>query len=181
MIREKQEGEDIVYMGGSREFGSAQVEVMRLKGDGSGVSISGVDSIPLYKAKAVILSAAVKTLNATAVEVIPAPPSGKFIEIVSAHAMLKFNSAGYDAVGAGDVLELRYTDSSGALLNATVSPVGFADAVADAHDMLHHAASGWAPLNAKVVAHIAVGEWYAAAGDGDLHLEILYRLRDLAI
>lgn len=182
-VEQKQDGEDLVFVARDRSYASgAPVEVLRIPGSPSGVlSISGVPAQQVYEAKAVILSAAVKTLHGTPVQVIPAPPAGTYIEIVSMHARLVFNSAAYDGVAAGDFLELRYTDGSGALLTATVSPVGFADAVATADVTIAPASSGWIPLNAKVMAFVAATEWFAAAGDGDLHLDILYRIRPLAI
>lgn len=179
----KQDGEDWIWVSRDRGFGGAVTEALRVAGDGSGtLSIAGKPVVSqTLQAKAVILSAAVKTLHGTPVQVIPAPPAGTYIEIISMHARLQFNTAAYDAVAAGDFLELRYTDGSGALLTATVSPVGFGDAVATADVLITPAASGVIPINAKVVAFIAATEWFGAAGDGDLHLDILYRVRPLAI
>lgn len=135
----------------------------------------------VMRADVVLASAAVKTLHATPVQVIAAPGAGKFIEIISMHAYLKFGTAAYDGVAATDFLELRHTDGSGALLTQTVDPTGFGNAAADAH-VLILPASGIVPLdNGKVVAFIAGTEWFAAAGDSALHLEILYRIRKTAI
>jgi hypothetical protein len=177
----KQDGEDWVWIARDRSFGGAIVEMLRVPGTpGALVSIAGNPVVaPVLRATAVLLAAAVKTLHATPVQVLPAPPANTYIEVVSMHAYLKFGSAGYDSVAATDYLELRYTDGSGALLVQAVSPAGFGDATSDAHLLLEPAAS-WAPANAKVVAYIAGSEWYAAAGDSDLHLDILYRIRPLA-
>lgn len=178
----KQDGEDWVWVSRDRGFGGAVVEALRVKGDGSGQLVFQGNPLvdQLLIAKAVIPTASVKTLHATPVQVIPKPPAGYFIEIVSMSAELVFVSAGYDAVAATDYLELRYTDASGALLVQTVSPVGLGDAVANANQIINPA-NGYIAINAKVVAYIAGTEWYAAAGDSPLHLEIAYRLRKLAI
>jgi hypothetical protein len=129
-----------------------------------------------------IANAALKTLHATPVEVIATPGSGKFLEIVSVHANLVYATAAFDDVGASEFLELRHTNGSGALLTQTTGCAqGFGDASADAH-LLIQPATGIVPVdNANVVAYIAGGEWYAAAGGSALHLEVLYRVRTTAI
>jgi hypothetical protein len=74
-------------------------------------------------------------------------------------------------------IHLKYTDGSGSILVQSVDPVVFATATADAHLSISAAATS-IPLNAKVVAFLA-GAW--ATGDSPITLEVLYRLRDLAI
>jgi hypothetical protein len=133
----------------------------------------------LYRAFKALTANEVKALHATPVEVIAQPSAGTYIEVVSVHAFLDFNSVAYDAVGATDYLQLRYTDGSGALLTQNVSPAGFGDASADAYLLLNPAAS-YAPLRAAVMAYIAGGEWYAAAGNSPVNLVVLYRKRTLA-
>lgn len=183
-VEQKQDGEDLIWVARDRSFGGKTVEVLRVGGDANNPQVKHFGNpvvSPTLQAKATIATAAVKTLHATPVQVIPAPPAGKYIEIVSVHAELVYGTAGYDGVDATDYLELRYTNGSGALLTATVSPAGFGDATANAHVTLTPASSGWIPANAKVVAYIAGSEWYTAAGDSALRFDILYRLRDLAL
>lgn len=124
-----------------------------------------------------IAAGSVATLNATPVTVIAAPGAGKYIEIVSVEWFLDYGSVQYDAVGANDDLELRYTDGSGALLATTDNPTGFGDASADAYLLARGADQHVVTLNAPVVARIATGEWYSAAGDSPLKYAIHYRVR----
>jgi len=127
-----------------------------------------------------ILAAAVATLNATAVSVIAAPGAGKYIVVNWMEALLVHNGVDYDAAGAGEDLVLRYTDESGAIITEPVDHSGFGDASADSKRFVR-GASDFAPLaNAAVFAHIAVGEWYSAAGDGDLELRINYTIHSAA-
>jgi len=125
-----------------------------------------------------IPNASLKVLNATPFEVIPAPPSTHFIEFLGVHCKLKFAVAAFDGVAAGDLFELRYTNAAGLLLNQTASPVGFANASADAH-VTYLPVGTTTPISANVVAHLAATEWFTAAGGGSLLLSIAYRLRPL--
>ena len=149
------------------------------------VTIAKLDPLVLAVVEKTIANAALKTLHTTAVEVIPAPSAGSYIELVSVHAYMKYATAAFDSVAATDYLELRSTNASGELLTQNVDPTGFADQATDQHRQLS-LAIGAAHLvtpvdGANVVAHIAGSEWYAAAGGGELHLEVLYRVRTTAI
>lgn len=139
--------------------------------------ISGEIGAPggIFTAEATLTAAQVQALNATAVEVIAAPGAGKYIEFLGGEAFLDFESVGYDAVAATDYLSLRYTNASGAIVTANVSPAGFGDASADAHMKLAPA-SHVITQNAALVAHIQGGEWYSAAGDSPIVLRIQYRI-----
>jgi hypothetical protein len=129
-----------------------------------------------------IATAAVKTLNATPVEVIPTPGVGKYIEVVSCHWFLDFAAAGYDAAAAGDALVLKYTNAGGDEVVAQVPGNTIGAAVADYHTVVQAVQGPLIPVaNAAIVAHILVGEWFAAAGDSPLKYEIVYRVHDLAI
>ncbi len=139
-------------------------------------TITSVQTAPLMIKKD-ILNAAVRTLNATPVEVIPAPGAGKYIEIISATYWFKYTAPAFDGVGASDNLVLKYTDASGAELTAVVAGVGFGDATADKQAL--RTGIDFAPVaNAPVVAHIKTGEWYAAAGGGAVSIEVEYRIRN---
>ncbi len=133
----------------------------------------------------VIANAALKTLNATPVTAVPAPAAGFYNELVSVHARIVFAGAAFDAVGATDFLELRYTNAAGLLLTQNVNPVGFADQASTQSRLVPLANATAAFLTpaaaAAIVAHIATGEWFGAAGGGELHLDILFRTRTLAV
>lgn len=130
-------------------------------------------------AQVTILAAAVATLNATPVEVIPAPAAGYYIDVLDAHWWLDFESAAYDAAASGDTLNLKYTNGSGA---AVVDPVAgdvIGGASADYHTIQRAVLELVPVAAAAVVAHIATGEWYGAAGDSPLKVEVRYRVRSL--
>ena len=120
-----------------------------------------------------IANAAVKTLNATPVEVIAAPGAGKAIEVVGdVQWMLDYDTAAFDAVGASDYLVLQY--SAGSNVTASVAPAGFGDATADA-GLVTPAVGVVLAANTAVDAAILTGEWYAAAGGGALAGRVKYR------
>lgn len=135
---------------------------------------------PVQEASGTIATGAVATLNATPVTVIAAPGAGKYIEVISCHWMLDFESAAYDGAAAGEDLALKYTNASGDQVAGLVDHDGFGNASADAHAIVKGVAV--TPVaNAAVVAHILTGEWYAAAGDSPVKYNIRYIVRDLAL
>jgi hypothetical protein len=119
----------------------------------------------------------VGSLNGTPVQVIAAPGAGKYIEIVSFAAWLAYASAAYDGVAGGENLGLYY--SGGGLCSQEVPGVGFGDGGSDQHRIANGADVATPLAATAVVAKIAVGEWYAAAGNSPLKLEIFYRERVL--
>ena len=129
-------------------------------------------------ANVTILAAAVATLSATPVSLIAAPGAGLYIDVHRAHWMLKHNGVDYDAAGADEDLAMSYTDASGDLVVNSVDHLGFGNASADAHAVVF--GIDCVPVaNAAIVAHLLSGEWYGAAGDGDLHVQIDYTIRSL--
>lgn len=136
------------------------------------------DKSGLRTIEGTIANAAVRTLNATEVTVIPAPGTGKAIEFVSGVWMLDYGSAAFDNAAAGEDLSLKYTDSSGAKVADDVDHSGFADATSDQYRIVKGVAV--TPVaNAPVVAHVLSGEWYSAAGDSDLQYKLTFRVIDL--
>ncbi len=127
-----------------------------------------------------IATAAVKTLHATPVSLVATPGSGYFIEVDSIHWFLDYGTATYDAAGAGDILCAHYTNGSGAAVVDGVAGDTIGAAAADYHVVVHAALEVVPVANAAVVAAVAAGEWYAAAGDSPLKYEIRYRIRTLA-
>lgn len=158
---------------------------MALGGNEGIIPASGATQGPagIFSRITAIATAAVKTLNATPVSIIPAPGAGLFIEIVSIHAWLVYGTAGYDAVGASDDLAFKYTNASGAKVVTDIEATGFGDATSDQHRVTYptNGAANMTPVaNAAVVAHILTGEWFASAGDSSLKIEATYRIRSLA-
>lgn len=126
-----------------------------------------------------IANASVRTMYTTPVSMLAAPGTGLYYEVQSVHWFMDYATAAFDAAGAGDTLNAKYTDGSGA---AVVDPVAgdvIGGAVADYHTVVHAVAEVIPVANAAIVAHIATGEWFAAAGGGVLKYEITYRIRSL--
>lgn len=134
-------------------------------------------SIPMT-ATVEILAAAVATLNATPVTLIAAPGAGYYVDVHRIHWMLDHQGVDYDAAAAGEDLAVSYTNAAGDEVVSRVDHSGFGDASADAHAIVQ--AIDCVPVaNAAVVAHLLVGEWYGAAGDGNLQAQIDYTIRAL--
>lgn len=131
-----------------------------------------------------IAAAAVRTMNATPVELVAAPGSGFALEFLRAEVFMDYGTAAYDAVGAGDDLEIRYTNGSGTLVGA-VETTGFLDQTADQLRMIYpQTALGTGRFeltptaNAALVARFATGEIYSAAGDSPLYVKTWTRTRN---
>lgn len=127
-----------------------------------------------------VATAAVKTLNATPVELVAAPGANKFVEVTGLTFFLDYASAAYDGIAAGEDLNVRYTDGSGQLI-ATCEATGFMDATADA---VRHCTVGGATVitpvaNAAVVLYMATGE--IATGDSPLKVRVSYKIKDAVL
>ncbi len=131
----------------------------------------------VQRAFVTIATAAVKTLNATPVQLVAAPGAGKYIEAVSIHWWLDFATVGYDAAAVGDTLEAKYTNGAGAAVVDAVAGNAIGAAAADYHVTVQAVPEVIPVANAAIVAHINVGEWFAAAGDSPLKAEVFYRVR----
>jgi hypothetical protein len=146
----------------------------------NGTFLGNLDETIVRLVLTTIAAGAVATLNATPVTIIAAPAAGLFIEIVRAHAWLDFATTAYDGVAAGEDLVLKYTNAAGATLTNIVAGVGFADQVTDQHRVVGPINTEITPVAATpVVAHVLVGEWFAAAGNSPVKIEVLYRIRTL--
>jgi len=115
-------------------------------------------------------------LNATPIEIVPAPGAGLAIVPAGPVAlvlMLDFAAVAYDGVAAGEDLSLKYTGDSGTEL-IQVESTGLLDATEDA---VVYAAPGTLvtpEADEPVVLHLLVGE--IATGDSPLHVRFYYRV-----
>ncbi len=127
-----------------------------------------------------IPTAAVLTLNATPVSIVPAPGAG-FVNIFeSAMLSMKFNSVAYDGVAGGEDLVFSYTDGSGVKV-ALVETTGFVDQITDQMRFAKHYgalittnSSETPTANAAIVLSLLSGE--IATGDSDLKVRCFYRV-----
>ncbi len=160
----------------------ARAEVAGASGDIIPVQVGGnvvATDVAVQTADVTIATAAVKTLNATPVELVAAPGAGKAIIPIDMQFFLDFATAAYDGIAAGEDLEVRYTDGAGQLV-ATIEATGFMDAGADAfrHSYPASAAATAPAANAALVLRMATGE--IATGDSPLKVRTRYRVVDLA-
>lgn len=133
-----------------------------------------------HESKVTIANAACRTLNATPVQVIPAPGAGRAICDVWIHAKYIYATAAFDAVGAGDDLAFKFTDASGAKVCGDIETVGWVDQTSSAWRSTGPVVTTSTPVaNAAVVAHVLAGEWYGAAGGGYLVIRATYRIVEL--
>lgn len=73
-----------------------------------------------------ITSAQLLALNATPIEVVPAPGSG-YINLIRNWTIVKPAGTAYAGIAAGEDLALKYTDGSGAIAATTIESTGFLD------------------------------------------------------
>lgn len=118
----------------------------------------------------VIATAAVKTLNATPVELIAAPGAGLAIVPRVVEVFLDYGTTAYDGIAGGEDLVLRYTDGSGNAIQ-TIEATGFLDATADESRIVVIDGDIQPTANAAVVLHMATGE--IATGDSPLQVRVL--------
>ncbi len=137
------------------------------------------DAAPMFSADVTIATAAVKTLNATPVALVAAPGAGKILVPVLVQFFLDYGTTAYDGIAAGEDLNVRYTNGSGALV-ATIEATGFLDATADAYRWVTPttAAAVAGVANAALVLYMATGE--IATGDSPLKVRTYYRVIDAA-
>lgn len=130
----------------------------------------------IQKASGTIAAAALRTLNATPVEMVAAPGATKYIKPLWVHWFLDYGGVQMDAAAAGDTLVARYTDGSGAACVDAVAGDTIGGAVADYHTTVLSVPEVVPVVNAAIMAHVNTGEWYAAAGTSELKYVIYYQV-----
>lgn len=142
-----------------------------------------VDSNYPQTATVTLTATQLRKLNATPVTLVAAP--GASLALVPVRIIAKYvaGAVAFDAVGAGDDLTIKYTNSSGTILSH-FETTGFLDQLSN---QIRVALPGNATValkeftpvaNAPLVAHVLAGEIAAADlnanGDGTLRLEVQY-------
>lgn len=135
------------------------------------------DGLVVQEITGTIAFAAVRTMFATPVEVIPAPGAGLYNDVIDCYWFLDYSGVAYDAAVAGDALTLKYTDASGAQVVDSVAGNAIGSAAADYHTLQRRVPELIPVANAAVVAHILLTEWFAAAGTSPLKYAIRYVVR----
>lgn len=139
---------------------------------------TGIIAIPSVQyVDTVISSAELLALHTTPKTLVSAPGASKALVLDSAVFFLDYNSAAYADIAAGDDLNIRYTDGSGAVAG-TLETTGFLDLSADAYSVVQTpAGSIILPANAPLVASLAGA---ITTGDSPLAVRVFYRIVDLS-
>ncbi len=127
-----------------------------------------------------ITTAQVLALNATPIQLVPAPGVGNALIFEGAIVMLDYATTAYDGIAAGEDLAIKYTDGSGLEVGRSET-TGFLDQAADEKRWIYPqqaapaAVSDIEPVeNAAFVLHLLTAE--IATGDSPLHVKIYYRV-----
>lgn len=166
---------ECVLGGAVNEIGS-----ILLRSEAASGSVYSFPSNPtdIQAATVTIATAAVKTLNATPVELVPAPGAGYANVLIGALAFLDYNSAAYDGIAAGEDLAIKYTNGSGQQV-AAFEATGFLDQTADqiryVDATVQTTTAGQTIVeNAALVAHMLTGE--IATGNSPVKIRCYYRV-----
>lgn len=134
----------------------------------------------LQETSVTITTAQVKALYTTPIELIAAPGAGYAVVLDSAVVFLDYATTKYDGIAAGEDLNIRYTDGSGALV-ATIETDPFLASEADALRYVQPTtAAALIPVeDAALVLYMASGN--IATGDSPLKLKLYYRVIPTAL
>ena len=85
----------------------------------------------IYEKEVKLTNAQLKALKTTAIELVAAPGTGRFIEFVSAVLYLHVGSEVLAESGANDNIIIEYDDGSGAAVCTTIESTGFIEQTVD--------------------------------------------------
>lgn len=131
-----------------------------------------------------ITSAQLLALNATAVELVPAPAAG-FAHVLKRMTIHKPAGTAYAGIAAGEDLVAKYTDASGAQASGVVEATGFLDQTTAQTRVVGFpgatttTAGDVAPVSAAaLVLHLLTGE--ITTGDSPLYVRVEFDTVQLA-
>ncbi len=130
-----------------------------------------------------ISSAQLLALNATPIEVVPAPGAG-YAVVVTGWSCWHGTGTAYSGIASGEDLALKYTDGSGAVAAGVIETTGFLDQITAQLRVAGNGCSSSAgsatpssitPVaNAAIVAQLLVGE--ITTGDFPINIQVFYNL-----
>lgn len=131
-------------------------------------AISSQDSTGIKMSTTTILTAAVLTLNATPVSLVPTPGAGKAIVVHKIIASVDYNSAAY---ATNVTMEFRYTDGSGTKVSADIAAL--LDATADKVVTVSGIEAALvATPNAPIIVRVATGD--PVTGNSPIKITVIY-------
>jgi len=133
----------------------------------------GIEGV-IRRKRVTLTSAQILALYTTPVEIIAAPGTGYYNDVLSVMAINDYNSVAYTGANA---LELRYTNASGAKVTGDLA-AAFINSASDRADKAVGVAVT-AVSNAAVVAAVPTAN--PGAGNGTITLDIQYRTLPFAV
>lgn len=128
-----------------------------------------------------ITSLQILSLNATPIELVPAPGANKVLMFEGAFFFYDYNSTAYAGIAAGEDLAIKYNNSSGTTVGAT-EVTGFLDQTSDQYRFAGPyglAISNITPqINTPLVLHMVVGE--ITTGNSPIGVRVQYKTVDIS-
>ncbi len=119
-----------------------------------------------------ITSAQLLALNATPIEILPAPGAG-FMNVIDAVEVYHGGGTAYAGIATGEDITLKYTNVSGAVA-MTIEATGLLDQTTAQRRAYRAPTTELTPVeNAAIVAHMLAGE--ITTGDFPIKLRLTYR------
>jgi hypothetical protein len=135
-------------------------------------------SLVIKHKRTTIAAAAVATLRATPVTLVPAPGSGKLLELVSGILRIVYTAPAYTE--STDNLVVRYTDGSGVVVSQTIEMTSFitltADNITSIKPVVDGIVTSAASLNRALVLHNSGDGEFGNSGGSLLDVWIGYRV-----
>jgi hypothetical protein len=133
--------------------------------------------LEVLEAEVTIAAAAVATLRATPVELVPAPGAGYVLELLSAILLLDYTAPAYTETA--DNLAIKYENGSGLQVSETIEMTGFIDQTGDmvtnARPKLDLIGTKAQTENKALVLHNTGDGEFGNSGGSPLRVKIAYR------
>lgn len=128
-----------------------------------------------------ISSAELLALNATPINIVPAPGANKILILDSALVFYNYNSTAYAGIGASEDLAIKWNTGSGTIAGS-MEATGFLDATSDQYRLMSIVGTLTATItpqiNTALVLHMTVGE--ITTGNSPLVVITRHSVLDLA-
>jgi hypothetical protein len=147
------------------------------RGKGRGIQSRALNPNLIQYKETNLTSAQVLTLNATPVEVVPAPGAGYVTEFISAVCILDYGTATYASNG---VSNFRYTDGSGTVVSDSMAAAAFLHQADDCIEVCQ-ALSAETELTANAAIMFSVDTGEVDTGDSPVRIKVAYRIHETGL